>query len=330
MGIPPILGSPGTVVLYGGNGSDLKDFSGGRFTIGYWCCHCPDWGLEGSYFFLGKLNKTFDLGSNGSTSLGRPINIVNSDSGAGPPGENVEQIALAPFTSGSVLVSTTSQLWGAEANLRYKWLCGPCWHVDFLTGFRYVDLQESINITENLSAMGLVPGAATGIVVSDRFGTHDQFYGGQIGWDAEVRWRRFFLDGTVKIAMGDMNEQVRIGGNTTFLLPGASPIAQNGGVLALASNIGTFSRNRFAVVPEVGLKVGIDICENLRIFAGYNFLYLSDVVRPGDQIDRRVNTNQLPTVFQGTHFVQPAFPTVLLKTTDFWAQGLTAGLEFRY
>jgi hypothetical protein len=28
--------------------------------------------------------------------------------------------------------------------------------------------------------------------------------------------------------------------------------------------------------------------------------------------------------------VPPALPAVLFKPTDFWAQGLNAGLEFRY
>ena len=330
-GLPAALGTPGTVVLYGGDGTDNKDFSGGRFTIGYWCCHCPELGIEGSYFFLGQLNKTFSIGSNGMTSLGRPLNVVGDNL---TPGENVEIVSLGS-TSGNVTVATTSRLWGAELNGRYQWCCGPCWHVDFLAGFRYVDLQESIDIGENLTTTGGVPGVPitggpSNIIVSDRFGTHDQFYGGQIGLDTEGRWGRWFLGGTFKLAMGDMYEQVRIGGNTTFTLPGAAPVTQNGGVLALASNIGTFSRNRFAVIPEVGLKFGVNITPHWRIFAGYNFMYLSDVVRPGDQIDRRVNVNQLPSVFQGTTLSQPALPAPLFKTTDFWAQGLTAGMEFRY
>jgi len=340
LGLPAAFGTPGTTVLYGG-ATDDKDFSGGRFTVGFWCCHCPDLGFEGSYFFLGQLNKTFNLSSDGSLSLGRPLNVANATldpfGNIVPPGESVEQIALAPGTSGSVLVATSTRLWGAETNARYKWLCGDCWHVDFLSGFRYVDLQESIDITENLLTTGAVRGVpatgggTTGILVSDRFGTRDQFYGGQIGLDTEVRWRRWFLGGEFKLAMGDMYEMVRIGGNTTFTPPApAMPVTQNGGVLALASNIGTYSRNRFAVVPEVGIKVGLNVTDHIRIFAGYNLLYLSDVVRPGDQIDRRVNTNQFPNVFQGTTLVQPTLPAVLFKPTDFWAQGLNAGLEFRY
>jgi hypothetical protein len=337
LGLPAALTTPGTVVLFGDNGTDNKDFSGGRFTIGYWCCHCPDLGIEGSYFFLGQLNKTFAIGSNGMTSLGRPLNVVNStlDSFGNivPPGENVEIVSLGS-TSGSVMVQTASRLWGAELNGRYKLCCGDCWHVDLLAGFRYVDLQESVNITENLNSPGgiggLAGGSTTNIIVSDRFGTHDQFYGGQIGLDTELRWRRWFLGGTFKVALGDMSEQVRIGGNTVFTPAGGTPIPQNGGVLALASNIGTFTKNRFAVVPEVGLKFGLQVTDHMRIFAGYNFLYLSDVVRPGDQIDRRVNTNQFPSVFGGTTLAQPALPAALFKTTDFWAQGLTAGMEFRY
>ena len=86
----------------------------------------------------------------------------------------------------------------------------------------------------------------------------------------------------------------------------------------------------FAVVPELGINVGYQINPLWRVFVGYNFLYLSDVVRPGNQIDRVVNTTQLPSVLGPGMLVGPARPTFVMKGTDFWAQGLSVGLEFRY
>jgi hypothetical protein len=53
------------------------------------------------------------------------------------------------------------------------------------------------------------------------------------------------------------------------------------------------------------------------------------VVRPGDQIDRAVDVTQIPNFSGGA--VTPtgvARPGVPFKQTDFWAQGLTAGLQF--
>ena len=48
---------------------------------------------------------------------------------------------------------------------------------------------------------------------------------------------------------------------------------------------------------------------------GYNLMYLSDVARPGEHIDRMVG---------GGH---PAFT---FRSSDFWVHGVTAGLELRY
>jgi hypothetical protein len=82
----------------------------------------------------------------------------------------------------------------------------------------------------------------------------------------------------------------------------------------------------FAVAPEATISVGYQICENVRAYVGYNFLYISDVARPANQIDRAVNTSFLPPP-SPTLPVRPAF---VFKGTDFWAQGINFGLEFRY
>src|SRR5262249_5332687 len=152
-GTLPILG-PGTSVVFGGGGVlDNGDLSGGRFTVGWGCCRHPDLGLEASYFFLGRRAPGFIASSDGSVSVGRPPNVANVTFNKFgkpiPPGENVEQVALAGSTVGSVSVATSSQLWGAELNARCKWCCGECWHVDFLGGFRYLDLNEKIHIDES-------------------------------------------------------------------------------------------------------------------------------------------------------------------------------------
>jgi hypothetical protein len=330
-GVPGAIGQPGTAVVFGGGGPMDNNFSGGRFTLGFWCGNCSDVGLEASYFFLGQRTNRFIAASDGSVSLGRPINVVNNTFDALgrliPPGENVEQIALAGMSAGGVMVDVSSRLWGAELNGRYKWCCGDTWHVDFLAGFRYVELDEGIHISEAITTLADNSFRA----VSDRFDTRNQFYGGQIGLDGEWRWRRWFFEGQAKLALGDQSELVRIAGNTQFIPPApATAVTRNGGVLALASNSGTFTKDRFAVIPELGVKIGYQVTDHLRIFAGYDFMYISRVVRPGDQIDRNVNTLQLPNVFQDSRLVQPAFPAVLFKETDFWAQGLNAGLELRY
>ena len=135
----------------------------------------------------------------------------------------------------------------------------------------------------------------------------------------------------MKVALGDMHEQVSINGATsiTSATPGVAPRTFNSGLLALSSNSGTFTRDRFAVVPEVGLRVGYQVTNNLRVFVAYNFLYISEVVRPGDQIDRILNTNLIPP-FSPAAPAGPVHPVVPFKSTDLWVQGVSFGLEWRY
>jgi hypothetical protein len=68
------------------------------------------------------------------------------------------------------------------------------------------------------------------------------------------------------------------------------------------------------------------------VFAGYEILYWNRVVRPGDQIDHNVNLSQnavLDPKGVGT-LVGPAQPAPLFNRSDFWAQGINLGLEYRY
>jgi len=102
-----------------------------------------------------------------------------------------------------------------------------------------------------------------------------------------------------------------------------------GGVFAQPSNSGHHSRDRFAWIPEVTINLGANVTNNLSLFVGYNFLWISDVVRPGDQIDRAINPSQA-ALFGGNQLVGPARPAVPFNETTFWAQGINFGLQLRY
>jgi len=80
------------------------------------------------------------------------------------------------------------------------------------------------------------------------------------------------------VALGDTHQEVRISGTTDFADPGVAPIRQQGGLLALPTNIGTYSRDQFSVVPEIGHQRGRQVTDHVRVFAGYTLLYWSNVV----------------------------------------------------
>src|SRR5262249_14635228 len=144
-----------------------------------------------------------------------------------------------------------------------------------------------------------------------RFSTRNQFYGGQIGTRAEVCRGPMFVDFSGKVAFGSTHQVVSIDGNTSLIESGVVTGTVPGGALALRTNIGRTAHDHFTVVPEVGVQVGCQVTDHVSLFVGYNFLYWSSVVRPGDQINRTVNANNLPSSLAFNQLGGPAEPSPL-------------------
>ena len=106
---------------------------------------------------------------------------------------------------------------------------------------------------------------------------------------------------------------------STLATPGANVTSAPTGLLAQTSNIGRHGGSHFAFVPEVDLKIGYQLTDNLMVFVGYSALYMSDVVRPGQQVD---------LVIDKTGNLQR--PIAPMRNTNFWAHGFNAGLEWKY
>jgi hypothetical protein len=321
-----ILGQPGTVVLFGGH-TDNEERSGGRFQAGYWLDCQQTYGIEGSYFFLGSRSVNFAAGSAGAGSavIARPF--FNVLAGA----EDAELVSVPGVLTGTVGVNLSSRLQGAELNGVCNLCCGCSGRVDLLAGFRFLELREGLGITEDLTVDPSVPlTGGTFFRVHDQFDTRNRFYGGQVGARAEFRRGKLFANVLAKVALGNTDQVADVAGSTVIAPPGAVPTVGTGGLLAQPTNSGHFTRDQFAVVPEVGINVGYQVTEHLRAFVGYSFLYWSSVVRPGDQIDRAVNPTQLPVSASTPQLTGPVRPAPVLRETDFWAQGLSLGVEFRY
>ncbi len=218
--------------------------------------------------------------------------------------------------------------------------------VNGLVGFRYMDLKEDMSMytttTNNPNLPGsfiLFPGGGFGPgsgATQDSFSTRNQFYGGNVGAEARATFGKFFVDVTGKVALGDTHESLNVAGLTavsgTNALTGAAVSGYYpGGILALPTNSGHFTKDNFSVIPEVELKLGFLITENIRATVGYDFMYWSSVARPGDQINSAVDPRSIPSA--GPIFTPGAAftgPVPLFKSTDFWAQGVTFGLEFAF
>jgi hypothetical protein len=182
-----------------------------------------------------------------------------------------------------------------------------------------------------------VPTPGTVQEIADRFTTRNQAYLGQVG--AQLEWSRgpFFVDLLGKVGLGPNHERVRNLGSTTTMVPGGPTTFAQGGVLAVpgtplvpGGNFGTHTTNWFVIVPEVGVTGGVDVGSHLRLSAGYSFLYINSVARPGTQVNRLVNPVLVPSSNVGISPSGPGQPNVITKQDDFWVHGLRFMLEFRF
>jgi hypothetical protein len=145
---------------------------------------------------------------------------------------------------------------------------------------------------------------------------------------------RWYASGSAKLALGAMVQDVGISGSLqTNDFTGLGAVrTYSGGYFALPSNIGSYSQTEFAVIPELTLSVGYRVTPALSVVAGYSVLYASSVVRPGNQIDRRINPTQSVSYVGEPALdpVGPAQPSFSFNTSDFWAQSVSVGVVVRF
>jgi hypothetical protein len=299
-----------------------RDESGSRFTIGKWLD--DDSSCEISYFSVSQ-GSGVAISSGGNLVLGRPF--FNITTGA----EDAVAVALPAQVTGGVLVQEDSRLWGGEATSRRRLCCGENYQVQGLVGLRYMELVEGLSVIENQSILPTVPViGGLGANSIDQFGTRNRLYMGQFGLEVEWGCGCFFVNARAKLAMGAGVEEATIAGRTTTTATPPGTFV-NGSFLALPTNIGSQQRTDFVLASEFGLNVGCVILECMRVSLGYNVLGLSDVLRPGNQIDRVINPAQLtPGSFGGIGPAVPPRPSFTFRDSAFWVQGLTATLEVRF
>src|SRR5205823_1411763 len=152
-----------------------------RLTAGVWCDDEHETGIEASGFFLAPRSFRFAANSSEFPVLARPFFNLNAMT-------EFAQVATAPgLSTGSVRVEGPSRLWGAEIDLRCNLCCDCDSRLDFLAGPRYLRLDEGLHIEESLLGLaGAGPFAGSQIFVGDRFDTHNQFLGGQVGLDYQI------------------------------------------------------------------------------------------------------------------------------------------------
>jgi hypothetical protein len=316
------LSEPGTVVLFGNQPIDFRNTTGVRGTIGGWIVdNCA--GIEGSIFGLAKQGNTFTAtaaGENGPV-IAVPINSTVPFNFQ-PAGETTFNPGNVPSV---ITVNSTTQLFGAEVLGLANLVRGCHGYLNLLGGFEYLDLREGVSIDQTFFDTK-APGFLN---VHDAFTSRNHFYGAGIGLRGGVQWHFVGFELTGKVAVGTSQEQYSAQGSSSAT-PGAfglAGITVPAGALVQPSNTGSFSRNEVAFMPQGQAKVTFDVLRNVRLFAAFDFLYISNVVRASNQIEHVINPTQNP-IFSTANGAPAPVPT--FNQTDFWATGVSAGLEFRY
>ncbi len=331
-----ILGQPSTVPVLP---EKLEEplHHGGRIGIGTWIGCDQTVAVEGSFFGLFGHDRVDTVTSDafGNPLLARPVIDART-------GQETVLFVSAPgaFTApNGYSVRSDTSLFGAEGNLIWVTQVWENPYCNLLAGFRFLQLdehldmdQESIVLARGVGFFERFPVSALNTFsISDRFHTRNDFYGPQLGIRWGTCWECFTLNVEGKVALGAMREQVQIRGDTTLTTELRQTFSAPGGLYALPSNIGDFSRNQFAVVPSVDATLSYEIAPAWRATLGYSFLFMSEVLRPGGQIDRTVDRTQLPSSQSfdpsARSLNRPAFN---FNSESFWAQGITLGLSYSF
>ncbi len=323
-----LVGRPTTEVYLGGEDLDTGANPGFRLTGAYALTDRS--GLEANVFYIPSRSTRTGVASSGRIDSTDLI-VVYVDAAKGT--ESGTEISFAPVYSGTASEELSNSLLGAELN--GSWARGPAgaWRVDVLGGLRYLRLRETYTLTT--SSPYISPPYPQDIWnTSDRFDATNNFYGAQAGVRARYDQGPVFAGGSVKVALGAMAQSVDVSGSlvTNDYTDFGPTQTYPGGYYALPTNIGSYSRTAFAVVPEVALNLGYQLTPAAAIVVSYSFLYASNVVRPGNQIDRTVNWTQSTSYTENPTptLKGPAQPAFQFNDSDFWAQGVSLGLVFRF
>lgn len=328
---PGAIGQPGTRVLLGDREVSNNAFSGLRIGAGTWIDEARTVGYEASGFTLEHRRNFQAVNSDGTGSpfLVRPFLDSSNNQ------QNGVLVALPGFQTGGVTQISSTRLCGWDFNVAFNGTDASDFRADALIGMRCLYLSESLTVQQSSQALvnqgppgGLALQQGERLGLQDTFGTQSNFYGGQLG--GRLTWisDRLITTATVKLALGVTDQIAELEGFASTRTAGT---IVNSGVIVNPANQGKYFTNTFAVIPELDLNVGYRVWKNTTLRVGYSVLYWSDVVRPGNAVPNSMNPNLNPNL--NPNFAPGAAgnqPRMSLSSTDFWAQGLNLGIEFRF
>jgi hypothetical protein len=322
-GVLPVSGNPQVTNLFGG-GDGLKSgvLPGFRLSGGKYIDSCQKIAIGGQVFGIFQSSQTKTAASDGSTSIGIPF--YNDTL-------NVEDAYLVAFNDGnpqfegSVTGRADLNMLGAEASGYFLLGRSGNHRIDLVSGYTYNNLRDSVSLVSTSVDRAVGNGIPDGTITStnDLFANKNEFHGAHLGMLSSVVHQRITLSTLAKVSFGNMHQTASVRGSSEQSFNNVGN-TYAGGILTQQSNITEFSRNAFAFIPQMNLKLGYALSECLQFNVGYSFMYWSNVGMAGNQIDHTVNITQ---ALGGAVANRPAFN---FQESGYWMQGVDIGLTMTY
>ncbi|MFO0863057.1 MAG: BBP7 family outer membrane beta-barrel protein [Gemmataceae bacterium] len=314
-----LLGNPNTDFVVAGSAANGAR-NGVKFDTGFWFPRNDQLGVEFGGSMLESQSSIYAIRSDGTKILARPFFDVTSNS------QQAVLVAFPGVSGGRIDVTASSgNFYEGHLDLIERTIDTGTFRADSIIGYRFYRYDERVVIQQTAMPQeaAFIPG--TVIQSFDDFRTRNEFHGIDMG----VRFRFLLSDDwslglLAKVALGRQVRESNVSGGQQSFVPGQTASIQQGGVLALTSNIGTRSKSDWSVLPELGVNLGYQVTTNMKLTFGYSLLLMQGISRASDQIDINVNPGLLPP----STLSNPAFPAPLLRRDDVWIQSLNLGLEF--
>lgn len=319
---------PAATILFGDEPVGRDIGNGGTIAFGKWLDREQTTAIGAKFRAFRADDGAFSGSSDGLSNLAVPFFdslLVQENSylvGFTPDG-------VTAASSGTITVDDRLDLLSTEVYGQFVILNEGGARVDMVGGYHTMRLDNSLFLETNLTSLDntFISPVGTNIITQDTFEGRNEFHGGNLGFLTSLYFDRWFFTASGKMSVGNMRQTILIDGNSVITTPGPSVDVRDEGLFALGTNQGAYSRDRIAYIPEANLKLGYYVRPNIAVTMGYNFMYISNVVLGGDQIDRNLNLSQTG----GGVLVGPATPQFLgFRETDFWAQGVNFGLEVTF
>jgi hypothetical protein len=330
------LGEPNTGVLIGPD-LNYRPNSGGKLFLGGWIDAAQTIGVEATGFCLETHTiheKVYSNRTNGTPVITRPFfNTLTGQQDAeiitGPAD------ALGGRYLGGIGLFSDSRTWGGEMNLLLHLGETRVVRWDLVGGIRYLGQKDEFRFDDSSTVLrpgtvGFAGRPAPGpdiVSLRDYLESASAFYGAQIGLQGHADFGPLTCDSGIRVGLGTNQEHLETLGRTLLTNSAGTTLYQPGG-LFVPANASIFARGQLGSIAEFNLRVGYRVTERWLASVGYTILYWGDIIRPAGQINPIVDPRTVPSSLAYNPAVTGA--PLQLHSTDYWAQGLTFGLEYRY